>query len=75
MAGLCLLDKPLAAKIYQRVNGYLAQDPIGLGKLLTADFSGLYRYRYSAYRIVYRVCREEITITIVTVDHRRKVYQ
>ena len=69
------MDKPLAAKIYQRVNGYLALDPTGLGKLLTADFSGLYRYRYGDYRIIYRICQEEIAITIITVDHRRKVYR
>ena len=71
---LLKLDKSIAAKIYRKVNDYLVQDPVGLGKKLTADLSGLYRYRYGDYRVIYRIDEGDITIAVITVDHRRKVY-
>ena len=68
------LDKILAKKIVQRVDSYLLKNPLKLGKLLSAEYKGLYRYRYGDYRIIYQLIEQEVTIIIVKVGHRSTVY-
>jgi mRNA interferase RelE/StbE len=64
-----------ATKIVKKVENYLAQDPKNLGKQLSAEYSGLYRYRYGNYRIIYQVLEQDITIIVVKVGHMSKVYK
>ncbi|WP_313510959.1 type II toxin-antitoxin system RelE/ParE family toxin [Enterococcus sp.] len=51
------------------------EDPFQHGKGLTADKSGLWRYRVGNYRILADVSSEEITILILKIGHRKEIYQ
>lgn len=68
------IDSAIALKIYNRVESYLIFVPRELGKRLTGNHSGLYRYRYGDYRIIYKILEEENTIVILRVGHRKNIY-
>ena len=69
------LDKPIIRKILQRVEVYLARDPEGLGKALTGEYAGYWRYRWGDYRIIYKISKKEILIIVLRIAHRKKVYE
>jgi mRNA interferase RelE/StbE len=50
-------------------------DPRQLGSALSGDLSGLWRWRIGDYRVVARIEDERVTILVVRVGHRRKVYR
>ena len=49
-------------------------DPIGFGKPLRYSLKGHRRLRVSDYRIVYRIEPSENTVIIVSIKHRKDVY-
>jgi mRNA interferase RelE/StbE len=51
------------------------EDPTTLGKPLTANLSGLWRYRVGDYRIVADIQKRVFTVLIVAVKHRSVVYK
>ena len=69
------LDKPVRQKIFERIETYLSKDPVGLGKPLRQNLSGMFRYRYGDYRIIYIVDMLEESITILEVGHRKEIYR
>jgi mRNA interferase RelE/StbE len=69
------LDKETARKIIERVSTYLVHDPLKLGKALTGQFAGFYRYRYGDYRVLYVMDLQKETILVIHVRHRRDVYE
>lgn len=69
------LDKPVVRKILVRIETYLAQDPKGLGKQLTGEFQGYWRYRWGDYRVIYKMSEREILITVLRISHRKEVYK
>ena len=71
---LARLEKPLRSKILDKIEGHLAKDPAGLGKPLTGIFKGFWRYRFSDYRVIYRIGHKEILITVFRIGHRKNVY-
>ena len=50
-------------------------DPRSLGKALTGDKSGAWRYRVGDYRIICEIHDEDIIILVLSVGHRREVYR
>ncbi len=52
----------------------IAADP-ETGKHLSHDLKGLYSCRSGDYRIIYKVFREKVTVLVITVDHRKDVYE
>lgn len=68
------LDKSTVKKIFTRIETYLAQDPKGLGKPLKGEFQGYWRYRWSDYRVIYKISEHEILILILQIGHRKDVY-
>jgi mRNA interferase RelE/StbE len=70
-----LKDKELARKILAKVGEYLAQDPIALGKALTGQFTGLYRYRFGKIRIIYAVDLQSQVLSVLQVGNRKDVYR
>ena len=68
------LDISVRQKIFEKVETYLAQDPIGLGKPLKQNLAGMFRYRYGDYRIIYVVNIPEKSMTILEVGHRKEIY-
>lgn len=71
---LAVLGKTEAIRIVKKVESHLVKDPLALGKPLTGNFSGLYRYRIGDYRVIYQVVHHELIIDVVTVGHRKDVY-
>lgn len=73
--GLEKIDFTIARRIKEKVENYLAQDPIKLGKPLKHEWQGFYRYRaFGDYRVIYEVKQTEILIIVVEVGHRREIY-
>ena len=69
------LDKETARKIIERVSTYLVHNPIKLGKALTGQFEGLYRYRYGDYRVLYVLDLGKEIIMVLHIRHRKDVYE
>ncbi|MCQ2081958.1 MAG: type II toxin-antitoxin system RelE/ParE family toxin [Lachnospiraceae bacterium] len=71
------LDKNVAALIvgWIRKNLENSSDPRNHGKGLTANRSGQWRYRVGDYRILANINDTEITILVISIGHRRDVYE
>ena len=51
-----------------------AEQPANLGKPLLGDLAGLWRYRVGNYRVVCRLEQETIVVFVLSVGHRKDVY-
>lgn len=49
-------------------------DPRRFGRPLTGDLTGLWRYQVGDYRIVATIENDRLVVLVVTVGHRRAVY-
>ncbi len=73
--------RKLDKNIQQEIRDYLVlriaedSDPRSKGKPLKRNLSGLWRYRVSDHRVVCKIEEENITIIVLRVAHRRKIYQ
>ena len=50
------------------------EDPRQLGKALTGDKGGLWRYRIGDYRVICKLEDERLGVLVLDVDHRRQIY-
>ncbi len=71
--------KKLDRAIQQRVMAYLEEvekldDPRQRGKGLTANHTGVWRYRVGDYRILAQINDNSLTVLTLNVDHRKDVY-
>jgi mRNA interferase RelE/StbE len=57
----------------QRIAG--ASDPRRLGKALTGEFAGLWRYRIGDYRLIASIKDKLFVVLILRVGHRREIYR
>ncbi len=72
---LTRLDKLVGRRIVKRIN-WLAVNLDDLKpEALAGDLSGFYKLRAGDYRILYEVLRDEQTIVIHVIGHRREVYR
>ena len=69
------LDRPLRKRILDKIETHLAKDPSGLGKALSGQFKGFWRYRIGDFRVIYKIAEAEILILVVRVGHRKNIYQ
>ena len=69
------LDKPLQKRILNKIEHHLTKDPKNLGKALTGQFKGLWRYRIGDFRVIYRMAEKEILILVARIGHRKNVYK
>lgn len=69
------LPKKIKAIIRSAIENKLAVDPISFGKPLRNSFSGHRRMRVGDYRIVCRIEKENDSLTIVFIRHRKDVYK
>lgn len=60
--------------IKRAIEERLMIDPIGFGKPLRYSLKGHRRLGVSDYRIVYRIEEKTNTVLIITIKHRRDVY-
>ena len=59
---------------YLRTRIAIAQDPRRFGHALTGDLKGLWRYRVGDFRIVAKIEDDRFIVFVITVGHRREVY-
>ena len=71
------LDRPIQQRIltYFRTRVLSADDPRQLGKALTGDKSGLWRYRVGDYRAICKLEDERLVVLVLELGHRREVYR
>jgi mRNA interferase RelE/StbE len=72
---LAHLDKPVGRRIAERINWLAANLDSIRPEALTGDLIGLYKLRVGDYRVIYEVIRNEKTIVIHAVGHRREIYR
>ena len=51
------------------------ENPRQHGKGMTADKSGLWRYRIGDYRLIAEIQDKEITILMLNIGHRSEIYK
>lgn len=71
------LDRHISLMItsWIRKNLENSENPRQYGRALVANHSGKWRYRIGDYRLLCEIQDEKITILVVTVGHRREVYE
>lgn len=69
-------DKSISEMILRWVNKNLdgCENPRQHGKALTANHAGEWRYRVGVYRILAEIRESEIVILILSVGHRKEIY-
>jgi len=73
---LSTLDNSVKIKILKYLKKLEERDnPRSLGKPLTENLSGYWRYRVGNYRIISKIFDKEITILILAVQKRDVVYR
>jgi mRNA interferase RelE/StbE len=73
--GLNRLPPKVASAIVDFMVGPLVDDPRQVGKPLLRELSGYLAARRGVYRIIYRVNEEAVTVEVVRIDHRSRVYR
>jgi len=68
------LDKPIEKRIISYMENRVAHCPLSFGKALTGDMIGYWRYRVQDYRIICRVEDEELIVLVISVGHRKEIY-
>lgn len=63
----------LAKDMKKRLDGL--ENPRQLGKALTGQFKGLWRYRIGDYRVIADIRDSELIILALEVGHRKEVYK
>ncbi len=73
---LTKLDKYTRTLIYAWIDKNLqdCENPRIHGKGLTSNRSGQWRYRIGDYRLVCEIYDEKITVLVLEVGHRKKIY-
>ena len=66
-------QKIIKAWIMKHLQG--CKDPYAQGKALTAQYSGLWRYRIGDYRLICLIRDQDLIILALTVGHRRDIYK
>lgn len=70
------LDKQVAKRITDKLREVSQlDDPRSMGKGLTGNLAGLWRYRVGDYRIICDIEDGVLLILVVDVAHRREVYK
>jgi len=70
------LDKSVKIQIDKYLEKLKSRDdPSSLGKPLTANLAGLWRYRVGNYRIVAEIKAAVLTILVLSIKHRSVVYR
>lgn len=61
-------------KILEQIRKTLAKDPY-LGKALSGEFKGLYRWKTWQFRVIYEIQKDVLLILVLKIGHRKNVYR
>lgn len=53
----------------------IRDNPREIGKALSGDLKGLWRYRVGDYRVICQIIDNEVVILVVELGHRKEVYR
>ncbi|MDV5974019.1 Toxin RelG [Streptococcus canis] len=62
----------LAKDMKKRLDGL--SNPRQIGKALTGNFKGLWRYRIGNYRVICDIIDDELIVLALEVGHRKDIY-
>lgn len=69
------LDRPIQTQIVAELDRILLlNNPRGVGKSLTGELSGLWRYRVGDYRVIAELEDRIFTVIVVRIGHRKQIY-
>ena len=70
------LDKTARQNIFHYLETRIAtnEDPRRFGKALKGNLRGLWRYRVEDFRIICRIEDEVLSVLVITIGHRRDIY-
>ena len=70
------MDRAISARLYDWIDKHLVgcENPRQYGKPLTGDRLGQWRYRVGEYRIIAEIYDDRVLIMVMTVGHRKEVY-
>ena len=73
---LSKLDKYTAKMLLNWIENKLegCDNPRIHGKALTSNLAGLWRYRVGDYRIIAKIEDDKVVVIIVSIGHRREIY-
>jgi len=71
---LSRLDKSVGVRIVERLRWLAENLETVKPEALIGDLVGFYKLRVGDYRVIYAVLRDEQTIVIYSVGHRRDIY-
>ena len=74
LKSLVKIDQVKAKKIKREVETVLVKNPHKEGKPLKGNLKGLWRFRFSEYRVIYWIFQSELVIEVVEAGHRSDVY-
>jgi mRNA interferase RelE/StbE len=69
------LPKKVATAVYEYMTTALTENPHRVGKELLPPYAGTWSARRGAYRVLYEIDDEAMTITVTAVEHRADVYR
>ncbi len=72
---LAKLDKPIAQRIFNKLNWYAKNFMSITLDSLSGSFKDKYKFRIGDYRAVYTINEKEKSILIHMIDHRREIYK
>ncbi len=73
---LLALDRKAQVEIVHYLRSRIAteQDPRRFGDALRKELAGLWKYRIGNYRVICEIKDEEVTVLVIRIGHRSKVY-
>lgn len=72
---LSRLSESVAAAIVEFMLGLLLDAPSRVGKPLQRELTGYWSARRGAYRVIYRLKRDDELVTVVRIEHRSDAYR
>lgn len=72
------IDRPIVHRILRFLNDRirLLDDPRKVGEALKGpEFGKYWKYRIGNYRIICQIRKDEITVLVVKVGHRKEIYR
>ena len=65
--------KRILRYLFERIASH--DDPRRFGEVLKQNLSGFWKYRVGNYRIICDIQEEIVTVLVLRVGHRRKIYK
>ena len=68
------LDRQIQKRILDYLRERVSISPLNFGKELVGDKTGLRRYRVDSYRIICQLQDQKLKVFVVSVGHRKDIY-